>query len=141
MALMLAICSPQPNWMPRKPKLMFHICQKLLRGFSMFVLTHRSGWSRRPFCAKGSHAKIIPRYLLLEEDTPAHTHFVQGPEFSCATVAIRGCKPNPSPPASTSLAPLPSSRLSCEDRTRTTETHGAHGNVNVSQSIQSISLS
>src|ERR671918_1666255 len=28
MALMLAICSAQPNWMPRKPKLMFQICQK-----------------------------------------------------------------------------------------------------------------
>src|SRR5438093_516789 len=29
MALTLAICSAQPNWMPRKPKLMFQICQKL----------------------------------------------------------------------------------------------------------------
>src|ERR1035437_1292557 len=28
MALMFAICKPQPNWMPRKPKLMFQICQK-----------------------------------------------------------------------------------------------------------------
>src|SRR6266545_3509496 len=35
MALMFAICSPQPNWMPRKPKLMFQICQKLRRGLSM----------------------------------------------------------------------------------------------------------
>src|SRR6478672_2795290 len=26
---MLAICSAQPNWMPRKPKHMFQICQKL----------------------------------------------------------------------------------------------------------------
>ena len=32
MALMLAICSAQPNWMPRKPKLMFQICQKLRCG-------------------------------------------------------------------------------------------------------------
>src|SRR5437870_12911555 len=29
MALTLAICSAQPNWMPRKPKLMFQIFQKL----------------------------------------------------------------------------------------------------------------
>src|SRR5206468_8705220 len=27
MALMFAIWSPQPNWIPRKPKLMFQICQ------------------------------------------------------------------------------------------------------------------
>src|SRR3990172_4100797 len=33
MALMLAIWSAQPNWMPRKPKLMFQICQKLRCGF------------------------------------------------------------------------------------------------------------
>ena len=37
MALMLAICSPQPNWMPRKPKLMFQICQKLFGGFCMIA--------------------------------------------------------------------------------------------------------
>ena len=35
MALMLAICKPQPNWMPKNPKLMFQICQKLSRGFCM----------------------------------------------------------------------------------------------------------
>ena len=33
MADMLPICRPQPNWMPKKPKLMFQICQKLKRGF------------------------------------------------------------------------------------------------------------
>ena len=33
MADMLAIWSPQPNWMPRKPKLMFQICQKESWGF------------------------------------------------------------------------------------------------------------
>src|SRR5215510_3134791 len=32
MPLILASCSPQPNWMPKKPKLMFQICQKLRRG-------------------------------------------------------------------------------------------------------------
>src|SRR4029450_3390395 len=31
---MLAICSAQPNWMPRKPTVMFQICPKLSRGFS-----------------------------------------------------------------------------------------------------------
>src|SRR4029453_165208 len=33
MPLMLASCSPQPNWIPMNPKLMFQICQKLIRGF------------------------------------------------------------------------------------------------------------
>src|SRR6185369_8429427 len=33
MALILAICSPQPNWIPPKPKLMLKICQKERRGF------------------------------------------------------------------------------------------------------------
>src|SRR3954454_14903028 len=32
MADMFPICSPQPNWMPKNPKLMFQICQKLRRG-------------------------------------------------------------------------------------------------------------
>ena len=40
MALMLAICSAQPNWMPRKPKLMFQICQKLRRGRVAFSTAH-----------------------------------------------------------------------------------------------------
>ena len=38
MALIFAICRPQPNWMPRKPKLMFQICQKLNCGFCI------NGW-------------------------------------------------------------------------------------------------
>src|ERR1043166_4080917 len=52
MALMFAICRPQPNWMPRKPKLMFQICQKASLGFSMAgppfarILPH--GFARRP---------------------------------------------------------------------------------------------
>jgi hypothetical protein len=37
MALMLAICRPQPNWMPRKPKLIFQICQKLRSGLRKYV--------------------------------------------------------------------------------------------------------
>src|ERR1700690_4674887 len=35
MALMFAICNPQPNWIPRKPKLMFQTCQKVRGGLSM----------------------------------------------------------------------------------------------------------
>src|ERR1700761_958215 len=37
MALMFAIWSPQPNWIPRKPKLIFQICQKLRSGFLMDI--------------------------------------------------------------------------------------------------------
>src|SRR5215213_8681225 len=29
---MLASCSPQPNWMPRKPKFMLNSCQEPSRG-------------------------------------------------------------------------------------------------------------
>jgi hypothetical protein len=32
MALILAICKPQPNWIPKNPKLMFQICQKESKG-------------------------------------------------------------------------------------------------------------
>src|SRR5437870_12763913 len=35
MALMFASWSPQPNWMPRNPKLMFQICQKASLGLSI----------------------------------------------------------------------------------------------------------
>src|SRR5450432_716385 len=35
MALMFAICNPQPNWIPRKPKLMFQICQNVRGGLSI----------------------------------------------------------------------------------------------------------
>ena len=47
MALMLAIWRPQPNWIPKKPKLMFQICQKVSRGFCMGVEGQavRSCWS------------------------------------------------------------------------------------------------
>src|SRR6185295_7505462 len=50
MALMLAIWSAQPNWMPRKPKHMFQICQKLSGG-------------------RGS-APAIPPPLLDQQDLP-----------------------------------------------------------------------
>src|SRR5260221_10138233 len=36
MALMFAIWRPQPNWIPRNPKLMFQICQKASLGLSMW---------------------------------------------------------------------------------------------------------
>src|SRR5208283_5640034 len=35
MALMFAICNPQPNWMPKKPKLRFQICQNVRGGLFM----------------------------------------------------------------------------------------------------------
>src|ERR1039458_463025 len=35
MALMLAICRPQPNWIPKNPRFMFQIWAKRSRGFSM----------------------------------------------------------------------------------------------------------
>src|SRR6266852_6925346 len=38
MALMFAICDPQPNWRPRNPKLMFPICQNVRGGFSIDFL-------------------------------------------------------------------------------------------------------
>src|ERR1035438_1349772 len=46
MALILAICNPQPNWMPKNPKLMFQICQKLSRGFCMGGENQTTGSSR-----------------------------------------------------------------------------------------------
>src|SRR4026208_2472322 len=36
---MLASCRPQPNWIPRNPKLMFEICQKLRRGLFISALS------------------------------------------------------------------------------------------------------
>src|ERR1700677_1002595 len=42
MALMFAICNPQPNCMPRKPKLMFQICQKVRGGWSITSRVERS---------------------------------------------------------------------------------------------------
>src|SRR5512145_2072881 len=35
MALMFAICSPQPNWMPKKPNDMFSSAKKPRRGLSV----------------------------------------------------------------------------------------------------------
>nr|GFB83762.1 hypothetical protein [Tanacetum cinerariifolium] len=37
MRLMLPFCSAKPNWIPRKPKLMFQICQKLSRGLARML--------------------------------------------------------------------------------------------------------
>src|SRR5271163_4374729 len=48
MALMLAICSPQPNWMPKKPKLMFHICQKLRLGLRKCWMRLAAGAATAP---------------------------------------------------------------------------------------------
>jgi hypothetical protein len=35
---MFPICNPHPNWMPKKPKDMFQICQNVRRGFSVMVV-------------------------------------------------------------------------------------------------------
>jgi hypothetical protein len=35
--LTFAFCSAKPNWIPRNPKLIFHICQKLSFGLSLIV--------------------------------------------------------------------------------------------------------
>src|ERR1035437_4872352 len=35
MALMLAICKAQPNWIPKNPRFMFHNWPKRRRGFSI----------------------------------------------------------------------------------------------------------
>src|SRR4029453_1586996 len=66
MALMFAICSAQPNWMPRKPKLMFQICQKLRCGL----------WTPLAFAFKGGRPPAISVLrraisgLLDEQDLP-----------------------------------------------------------------------
>ena len=41
MGLMLAIWRDQPNWIPKKPKLMFQICQKFNLGFVEVVIGSR----------------------------------------------------------------------------------------------------
>src|SRR3954451_7411349 len=42
---MLASCSPHPNWMPRKPKLMLNIAGKLRRGLWVTGSSQRGlGW-------------------------------------------------------------------------------------------------
>ena len=51
MALMFAICRPQPNWMPRNPKLMFQICQKPSLGFSIWGPRSRAILSARAILA------------------------------------------------------------------------------------------
>src|SRR5688500_5952621 len=37
MRLVLAFCSAKPNWIPKKPKLMFHSCQNDRRGLLIDV--------------------------------------------------------------------------------------------------------
>src|SRR5690348_2334843 len=47
MALILAICRPQPNWMPKNPKFMFQIWPKRSLGFSMLPLLVVNGCAVR----------------------------------------------------------------------------------------------
>src|SRR5690349_14946844 len=60
MALTLAICSAQPNWMPRKPKHMFQICQKLRCDL----------WTplALPFMSRPPRGLVGPRQLLDEQN-------------------------------------------------------------------------
>src|SRR5213080_4528198 len=60
MALTLAICSAQPNWMPRKPKLMFQICQKLRCDLSTPLAL--------PFMSGPPLGLLGPRQLLDEQN-------------------------------------------------------------------------
>ena len=79
MALMLAICNPQPNWMPRKPKLMFQICQKVRGGLSMLVDTfpekpdHWSAQKVRTITATKRRASLT--IIQSRQGTQTRTHF------------------------------------------------------------------
>ena len=62
MALMFAICSPQPNWMPRNPNDMFQICQNESRGFSTggLLLSGSVAGSRPAAGALGDRGEPLP---------------------------------------------------------------------------------
>ena len=49
MRLTLAFCSAKPNWMPRKPKHMFQICQNESVGLAVgvAVIAGFSSWELR----------------------------------------------------------------------------------------------
>jgi hypothetical protein len=44
MRLTSAVCSAKPNWMPRNPKHMFHICQNDSSGFAFMRGRFRLPW-------------------------------------------------------------------------------------------------
>src|SRR5512133_2669349 len=71
MALMFAICSPQPNWMPRNPNDMFQICQKLRRGLSTVASTERLlSFGRLParaFCAAAPRSAMQGQSRIVRE--------------------------------------------------------------------------
>src|ERR1700730_17544076 len=59
---MFASCKPQPNWIPRKPKLMFEICQKLKRGLFIVLVLQTLAVSRcrglASCCAEGLSTSV-----------------------------------------------------------------------------------
>src|SRR5881409_1046545 len=57
---MLASWSPQPNWMPRNPKLMLYICQKLKRGFTASA-PRAAGSVPRDACRMSPGSAYAPR--------------------------------------------------------------------------------
>src|SRR5215469_15525445 len=70
MALMFAICRPQPNWMPRKPKLMFQICQKLRCGFMIGKLSSLRSYIE---LTAGMHSLMyVPQPAQDRTDTRGH---------------------------------------------------------------------
>src|ERR1035441_8435900 len=58
MALMLAICKPQPNWIPKNPRFMFQTCAKRNRGFSMRCLAINRYRERRQSHVQGAVARL-----------------------------------------------------------------------------------
>ena len=52
---MFAICNPQPNWIPKKPKLMFQICQNVRDGLSIKCSYQLLSTANRPV---RRHAKL-----------------------------------------------------------------------------------
>src|ERR1700674_1223850 len=70
---MLASCRPHPNWIPRKPKLMLKICQKLKRGF---CITSPPQICARPLNVP--HRRAVPLDVRKVSDLPARTRMSWG---------------------------------------------------------------
>ncbi len=57
MRLTLAFCSAKPNWMPRKPKHMFQICQNDSAGLSALIMVWSVPPRRARFAMRGSRPR------------------------------------------------------------------------------------
>src|ERR1035437_589538 len=80
MALMLAIWRPHPNWMPKKPKLMFQICQKLSRGLCMGVDIQRIFVLE---ITSSGHVKVCHRHGYSNSLFYVSEHIVCGAALCC----------------------------------------------------------